>query len=97
MRSPGTRPRNHRPDFGDRVGERIRRARLERGLTQAQLARLIKSEPGEISGWENGRHFPSREHLDDLEHGLHVPAEWFLREHDDPVPALPSGVSYDGI
>ncbi len=41
----------------------IRAARLERGLTQGELARRLGVSQGTISFWENGTETPTVEHL----------------------------------
>jgi transcriptional regulator with XRE-family HTH domain len=41
------------------VGEWLRRKRIERGLTQAQLARRLRTESAAVSRWERGQHLPS--------------------------------------
>lgn len=43
------------------IGEAIRKARVERGLSQNALARELLSDPKTVSGWENGHHDPEME------------------------------------
>jgi len=45
------------------VGEALRRAREQKGLTQAQVAKLVGKTQAAISFWESGRRSP---HLNDL-------------------------------
>jgi transcriptional regulator with XRE-family HTH domain len=40
------------------VGQRIRRNRLERGLTQEQLARLLNVSAVTVSRWERDKFIP---------------------------------------
>lgn len=41
---------------------RIRDLRLQRGLTQSQLAQRVKVEPGQVSRWEREMAVPSVKH-----------------------------------
>ena len=43
------------------IGENIKRARQERGMTQAQLAEAIEITQKDVSRWENGSRKPSLE------------------------------------
>lgn len=40
------------------IGEHIRKVRIERGLEQKDVARIIKVVEDTITGWENGRSSP---------------------------------------
>ena len=42
-------------------GENMRKAREEKGLTQEQLAEILKTKQNTISRWENGEREPSLE------------------------------------
>lgn len=68
--------------YRQRVGARIRRARSERGLTQAALARELRVPDNYVSNWERGVNMPSPKHLEALERALEVPAEGFLHDRD---------------
>jgi transcriptional regulator with XRE-family HTH domain len=46
------------------LGEQIRRARIEKGLTQKQLADLLGVKNNSISDWEKGK---SKPHVDIIE------------------------------
>lgn len=39
-----------------KVAKAIARAREARGLSQADLAKLLRVTPGTVAGWETGRH-----------------------------------------
>lgn len=45
------------------LGERVKRLRMERGWSQAQLAQRLDVHPKQVSGWERGAHVPSTEVL----------------------------------
>jgi transcriptional regulator with XRE-family HTH domain len=49
------------------LGERIKKWRLERGLFQRDLAKLIGVDEMTIVNWEKGRTKPSKEHIEKLE------------------------------
>lgn len=49
--------------FAEELGENIRSARLDAGLTQVQLARMMSVNHVCISNWENGKRFPNPEML----------------------------------
>lgn len=58
------------------IGERIRQARKERGLSQADLAsRLGVSQPS-VANWESGVHDPRRLVLAKLADILQTPLDW---------------------
>lgn len=40
------------------LGQRLRRLRRERGLTQRQIAEHLNTDTAVISGWERDRHKP---------------------------------------
>jgi transcriptional regulator with XRE-family HTH domain len=41
------------------LGMRLRDERVEAGLTQADLAEILGTQPNRISDWELGRHVPT--------------------------------------
>jgi transcriptional regulator with XRE-family HTH domain len=69
-------------DFRGRVGARIRRERLRKGLTQTELARRIDTGDAQISRWENGRALPVLDTLIALAEALGVQPETFFVEPD---------------
>lgn len=82
--NPVGRPPNN-PTITQRIGRNIRRARDERGYTQAYLAQLIGEEyPHRISLWERGRHRPADEKLERLADALGLPGiGWFFEVRED--------------
>jgi transcriptional regulator with XRE-family HTH domain len=42
------------------LGDRLRRRRLDLGLSQAALARLLAVDPWTVLNWEKGKRTPSR-------------------------------------
>ncbi len=56
----------------------IARLRMERGLTQADLAALIGCYPKDICRWETGKRIPSTKSLVKLAAALGVPMEQLI-------------------
>lgn len=66
-------------DFQHKFGTRLRQMRIERGLTQAELAeRLGGVKPGSVSQWETGRALPRADHLYRLARILWCSTDWLL-------------------
>lgn len=57
---------------------RLKEARIEKGLTQKQLAEVIKTTDDSIYSWEKGRSQPSIELLFKLCKALDVSADYLL-------------------
>jgi transcriptional regulator with XRE-family HTH domain len=69
----------------DELGASIRSARLEKGITRAELAKKMRITPRHIGAIENGQKKPSFELLFQLVHELHITADRFFypeTEHD---------------
>lgn len=64
--------------YRERVGARIRRARLDRGLSQPKLADQIGVPPSYISNWERGINRPNDAHIEALARELQVSVEHLL-------------------
>lgn len=75
-------------DMRRRVGARIRRARLAKGLPQSALARALpgRTEARDVSRWERGRNMPSWPALHAIAQALDVTVAWLLTEDDDDEP-----------
>ena len=68
------------------IGKRIGQARREAGgMTQDELAALIKVAPRTMQAYEQGEIIPYKQ-LRSLEHYLNRPAAWFLHG-DDAIQA----------
>ena len=59
------------------IGERIKLARLERGLTQEELAEMSSFSKRSLQDYEGGLTIPYR-HFRELSRLLNRPEEWFL-------------------
>jgi transcriptional regulator with XRE-family HTH domain len=69
----------------DELGMAIKSARLEKGMTRAELAKKMRVTPRHIAAIENGQKKPSFELLFHLVHELHITADRFFypeTEHD---------------
>ncbi len=75
------------------VGQRLKKARLERGWTQRQVARACNVETITVSRWENGRHTPSVEMLRVIARRLGQPLSYFVEE----PPPLVRGATSDEV
>lgn len=65
-------------------GDRIRKIRTRRKLTQQQVADSVHVTKATVSQWENGIYSPSGENLYNLAKTLGVKAEWLLSGKGDP-------------
>lgn len=66
--------------------DRLREMRLRSGLTQEQVARLLKVTRGAVGHWERGKNEPSLEMLRDLAKLYKTSTAYLLGETDDPTP-----------
>lgn len=62
----------------DAIGERIKEARQERGLSQEELAQIINSTKSAISRYESGKRQPRIEQLKSIASVLSVDVNWLM-------------------
>jgi transcriptional regulator with XRE-family HTH domain len=67
------------------AAQRIRELRLERELTQSQLARLLGVESNSVSRWENGEARPSALNRIRLGRIFNVRPDEFANESNEAV------------
>lgn len=72
----------------ERLGRAIRRARLWRSLSQAQLGAAVGVTERTVGRWERGEVAPSLLVLAGLCTALSVPADYFRRAPDEDVDRL---------
>ncbi len=72
-------------DFDMALGERIRKARQEAGVSQQILADFISSTQNAISQYESGTRSVSLETLVSIARQLEKPLSYFLDCHEDLV------------
>ena len=71
-------------------GELMAELRLDRGLTQKELGRILSVSTGTISNYENGVHYPDLEKLVILADYFCVSTDYLLGRRDYAVPELHS-------
>lgn len=71
------------------VPERIRKARLAKGLNPRELAELIGVTRTAVNDWEAGRHFPTPKQVPALAKALDLPSEAFNRYGGGGVSITP--------
>lgn len=72
-----------------KFGKRLRELRLERGLTQEQIAERIHIEPENYSRLENGLSFPKPENIEKLATAFNVKiSELFQFQKDDNIELI---------
>ncbi|MBP2316526.1 helix-turn-helix domain-containing protein [Azospirillum soli] len=68
-----------------RVGLRVKEARVARGLTQEALAELVGRTVEAISNIERGRTFPTIETLEQLGRNLDMPIQHFFEDAERSI------------
>ena len=76
---------------------RLRRLRLEGGLTQKDLERASGIPKSRISRYENGHLLPSLQGLNSLARSLGLPDSALLADVEDPYVALVSALRRRGV
>jgi transcriptional regulator with XRE-family HTH domain len=64
------------------LGEQIKKARQEKGITQRQLAEMIGAKHTSISGWEHGDHKPDADTIELICGALDVSPGYLLGTAD---------------
>ncbi|MDG9971590.1 helix-turn-helix domain-containing protein [Achromobacter mucicolens] len=64
-------------------GERIRKLRVERGLTLQQIGEHFDIQRSSVSDWENGRTYPDARRLIKLAHLLNTSVEFLLTGREE--------------
>ena len=72
------------------IGERIKKAREARSLSQSELARLLRLRPQSVQQWESGNAGPQRKRLDAVAKVLDVSVSW-LATGVGPMQSSKSG------
>lgn len=67
------------------VGEAIKKARKETGLSQREFARVLKVSDKTISSYEVGRALPSFEMMKRISRSLHKPISYFDDENSEDL------------
>jgi transcriptional regulator with XRE-family HTH domain len=72
--------------MAETLGDRIRRAREEKGWTQAELGRRLGVSNVTVGRWETGLRVPRMRYLRILANQLDKPEGWFLEVFPEGVP-----------
>ena len=71
------------------IGERIKRQRIRKGMTQQQLADNLGLSQGTVAGWERGSSKPNVRVIQRLAETFGTSTEYFYREWDDVIGIPP--------
>jgi transcriptional regulator with XRE-family HTH domain len=74
-------------DPGAKLAARLRLAREQAGLSQGQIAKLMKMHRPTISEIEAGRRRVQAEELNDFAKHYHVSVDWLLGDGEEPHEA----------
>lgn len=66
--------------MAETLGERIKKTRLEAGLTQEELAKAANILPSSLSNYESDRRRPTSANLGKIASKLGVSSDWLLGE-----------------
>lgn len=67
------------------LGARLRKLRMRRGLSMAQMGEIIEVTPQQVSRYESGQHRMTAAALFRLARGLDMPISWFFDHfHENP-------------
>jgi repressor LexA len=69
----------------DSIGERIRRSRIAKSLTQDEVARLMDVTRGAVANWEHNRSLPPAKNFPRLAQILGVSSAYLQMESDYPI------------
>jgi transcriptional regulator with XRE-family HTH domain len=85
--------------IGDSFGTRLRALRSAKGLSQVELARLIRRHPTTIGPYERDEYAPPREVIDRIADLLDTTPEylWFGRSPDRPALTAAGRIGAGGI
>jgi transcriptional regulator with XRE-family HTH domain len=80
-----------------KLGKRIRSAREDNHLTQAQLAEKIGAKRETISAWEHGRQLPDLKKISALCQALEIDMGYLFGEYDSPNSNIICASEYTGL
>lgn len=69
----------------DSIGERIRRSRIAKSLTQDEVAKLMEVTRGAVANWEHNRSLPPAKNFPRLAQILGVSSAYLQMESDYPI------------
>jgi len=65
-------------------GERLKKIRIERGLRQEDIGKIVHVGKSTVSQWENNIHVPDLETVTNIANALNVPVDYLLGRIDSP-------------
>lgn len=77
-------------------GERLRQIRKEKGLTQAEVAKLLSIGESTVSFYESGKRQPDYETLVRLSEAFKVSTDFLLCKTNIPTPIETIAARHDG-
>ena len=69
----------------DSIGERIRRSRIAKSLTQDEVSRLMEVTRGAVANWEHNRSLPPAKNFPRLAQILGVSSAYLQMESNYPI------------
>ena len=73
----------HMKDITENLGDRLKKLRMDRNLTQSQLAGILGVEQNTVSAYEMGQRQPSYDVLLTLASYYHVSTDYLLGSESD--------------
>ncbi len=70
------------PDMKEIFSSRLKKARIEKGITQAELSRLASLTPATVSAYEKGQKLPNLSSTAELAKALDVTIDWLCGIQD---------------
>ncbi|MCL6479900.1 MAG: helix-turn-helix domain-containing protein, partial [Peptococcaceae bacterium] len=65
-------------------GERLKKIRMERGLRQEDIGKIVHVGKSAVSQWENNIHVPDLETVTKIANALNIPVDYLLGRIDNP-------------
>jgi transcriptional regulator with XRE-family HTH domain len=80
--------------MAENFGDRLRKVREEKGLSQVQLAEKAGLQPSAVSHFEMGRRSPSFDNLKRLADALSVTIDYLIGRQPEPTTAGPAAEQF---
>jgi len=77
------------------IGKRIQEARISRGMTQTDLARILCVKPQSVQHWERGTSLPKSTRINELAEALDVQPTWLLPSTDEQLELTNETLSFE--
>jgi len=81
----------------DSVGEKIRKLRKSRNLTQAEMGKALNLANNTISGWESGSNSLTVEKINEVATLFNVPASYFFDRIEGTIESEQTHRSYSSL